>query len=181
MSLELISNELKNEQDLETIARLGHLYFSDVYMTNYKSHRQWMHKEFKKPIFRKPRNGYVVAYDNETLLGFALHGRFDLEESDIYSKAAKMANLNAQGNTRSIKLIAVSPELQHDGIGTKMAEKVIGDSYKLGAKQLFALCWMGNGGKSYRMFTKLGFERIMYYPRAYANGDSGIVVAKELL
>ena len=180
MSLEIISNEFRNEDDLETIAKLSYLYFGDVHMVSFKQHRKNIYKEFKKPFYRKP-NDYVIAYDNSTLLGFALHGKFDPDESDIYLEAIRQTNFNVQKNPRSIKLIAVNQELQHAGIGTQMTEKLIDDCYKLGEKQLFAGCWMGNGGKSYRMFTKLGFNRLKYFQNAYANGDSCIVVVKELL
>lgn len=180
MSLEIVSNEFRNEDDLETITKLSHLYFGDVHMVSFKQHRRSIYKEFKKPFFGK-QNDYVIAYDSSTLLGFALHGKFDPDESSLYSEAISHSNFQVQDKPRSIKLIAVNQELQHAGIGTKMTERLIENCYKLGEKQLFALCWMGNGGKSYRMFEKLGFRSLKYFREAYANRDSGIVVAKELL
>ena len=180
MNLEIVSNRVRKPADLDFLLELAFNNFKKPNGCKTKEE----YRRLMQPWMENPAQGIVMAYNDQSPVGFALHCEPSHHEAEMYSDIVTkkvIPPFNYEySRARTIEMIVVEEGHRGRGIGKVIATRVIEDCERIGTKQLFAVCWKGMEGPSYHLFMKLGFMDLCLCPKYYQDGASGVVVLKQL-
>lgn len=171
------------EEHILFVAGMTEVFFDEVF----KLSASGLYYQRTERHLKAPGTMYYIAYAGRTPVGYCLDmnladlkGEHEQKREQEIRTLLRKANssLEIQPGSREITLFAVSPDYQGNGVGRKMLERAIKTCERRRVPQLYAFCWKGEHGQSYRLFTSMGFQTIGSY--RYKTGNHGIAVVKQL-
>ena len=178
--VELVKGKLKTRHDRIAFAKLHYQLLREP-----RGLRSWHDspRDLDRTLEGAMDLTTFFAYAESDLVGYLLSASITLEECAFYG-----SNLQSAGadhivplNARTIPYVGVRSDYQREGVGTQLLEAAVEDAQQKNASSLYALCWKGEGGASFRLFARLNFETLITFRRSlYADGSSATLVVRNL-
>lgn len=177
--VELVQGKLRDRHDRIALAKLHHRLLREP-----RNLKNWHDASCD---LDRTLNGMIgvtkfFAYVESDLVGYVLAASITLSEYALYYEGFQAGRIDhiIPFNAHTIPYLGVHPEYQRAGLGTQLLGAAVEDAQQRNVPSLYALCWKGEVGASFRLFAGMGFEKLITFKGLYADGSLATLVVKDL-